>query len=452
MNDALQILQYPGEPVQQNITDSQNTTYDLFHVHTFTETWVKTNILFSSGFSYSGEDNHFSASRIYGSDFDVGYAPNAANSFGFYGLGGSSQMHEYVFDFNLLYKPRPHFTVVPSVRFDREDWTASTAGLETLGADAPVPFSSDSNKGLTDVRERLDVNYNGITNWALYARGDWTEGDGNLNQNGGLVPVAGIGILPVTEQTDDRRFFQKHSAGARWYLARGVTLDAGGYYKYDHYHYDNSLDSAAVNTMELYPGYLAMQDFETYDGYFRATLRPWRNVTTTSRYEYQLSTIHTEPDPAADLPNVESSRMTTHIIAEDVSWIPWSRLSLQTGLNYVLSDTRTPASDVVAGILKAQNNYWTVNFSSSLVLDDKSDLNVSYLYYVSGDYNNNSPIGVPYGAGSEEHAITATWTRRLSRNLRLSVKYAYYRYDDVTFGGNRDFGASLIYASLRYRF
>jgi hypothetical protein len=121
-------------------------------------------------------------------------------------------------------------------------------------------------------------------------------------------------------------------------------------------------------------------------------------------------------------------------------------------LNYVLSDTRTPASDVVQGILQSQNNYWTLNFSSGLVLDDKTDLNLSYFYYLSGDYSNNSRQGVPYGAGSQEHAVTATLTRRISRNLRLSVKYGYYRYNDGAYGGNQDFGANLISATLRYRF
>ena len=44
---------------------------------------------------------------------------------------------------------------------------------------------------MLDGRERLDVTYNGITNWVLYARGDWTEGSGDLSENGGLGPVAG---------------------------------------------------------------------------------------------------------------------------------------------------------------------------------------------------------------------------------------------------------------------
>jgi hypothetical protein len=43
-------------------------------------------------------------------------------------------------------------------------------------------------------------------------------------------------------------------------------------------------------------------------------------------------------------------------------------------------------------------------------------------------------------------------TRRLSNNLRLALKYGWFRYDDAAFGANRNFGANLISASLRYRF
>jgi hypothetical protein len=452
LNDALLITQYPGEPVQQKITDSQGTLYDVFDVHGFAETKFRSNMLFSCGAAYSRVGENFDASRIYGNDFDVGYTPNAANSFGYYGLGGQAEMNEYVFDFNLFYKPAPHWTIVPSLRADRDDWTASSAGWETLGANAPAPFSSDSKEGLTDLRQRLDVTYNGLTNWVLYGRGELTEINGSLNQDGGLVPVGGIGIVPIEQYTSDRRFFQKYSAGVRWYPTRGVSLDAGGYYKYDQYHYDNSPDNPSTGTASLYPGFLAMQDFETYDGNVRLTLRPWRKVSAVSRYEYQYSTIHTEPDAQYDLPNVESSRMITHIIAQDIGWTPWSRLSLQSGVNVVRSDTRTPASDVVAGILNSQNNYWTANFSSLLALDNKTDLNLSYLYYASADYNNNSPVGVPYGAGSREQAVTATLTRRISQNMRLTVKYGYFRYHDTAFGSNQDFGANVIYASVRYRF
>ena len=67
----------------------------------------------------------------------------------------------------------------------------------------------------------------------------------------------------------------------RWYLARRVTLDAGGYYKLDAYHYDNALDNTTENGPLGYPGYLEMQKFATYDGNARLT---WRlTAARTSR-------------------------------------------------------------------------------------------------------------------------------------------------------------------------
>jgi len=195
-----------------------------------------------------------------------------------------------------------------------------------------------------------------------------------------------------------------------------------------------------------------MQNFETYDGNIRLMLRPWQNVTLVSRYEYQWSTINTAPDPISGLSEVQSGKMTSQILAQDISWTPWSRLNLQAGFNYVLSETKTPASDYTQAVLNAQNNYWTLNFSSTLVLNDKTDLNVGYFYYQANDYTDNSQFGVPYGAGAQEQGVTATITRRITKNLRLSLKYGYFHYNDVTFGGNEDYHANLVYSSLRYRF
>jgi hypothetical protein len=453
LNDALKMDQFPGEPVEQKITDRQGTSFDLFNAHAYTETWIKKNLFLSTGFSYSDLDNTFSGSRIYGTDFDVNYVPAAQNGFGYYGLNGGSRLDEYVMNVNLMAKPWPHLSIVPSIRVQKENTDASFTGLETLADNSPAsPFNGNSNEGMLDVRERLDVTYNGFTNWVLYARGEVTEGDGNLKENGGLVQVNGIGVPPIQRETDDSRFFQKYSIGARWYPLRRVTVDVGGYYKLNDYNYDQLVDSTPNNSANRYPAYLVVQNFETYDGNLRLTLRPISNVTLVSRYEYQISTIHTRPDPISGLSEAESSKMTSHILAEDISWAPWSRLYFQAGFNYVLSDTRTPVSDFTQAILNAQNNYWTLNFSTGLVVDDKTDLNLGYFYYLADNYSDNSSFGVPLGAGAEEHGVNATLSRRLTKNLRLSVRYGYYHYNDDSFGGHQDFFAHVIYTSLRYRF
>jgi len=452
LDDALLTDQFPGQPTEQKITDRQGTSYDSFDTHAFTETWIKKNLMLSSGFAYSDLDNDFNGSHIYGTDFGVSYVPNPLADFGYYNLQGGSHLHEYVMDLNLFYKPIEPLSIVPSIRVQKEDTDASSSGIETLGNFATTPFDANGNQSVLDVRTRLDVTYKGITNWVLYARGDWTDGEGSLNALGGLGPVNGIGTLPITQETDDHRFFQKYSVGARWYPARGVALDAGGYYKVNQYNYDNNVDSTLNSGPDRYPGYLVMQNFETYDGNLRLSLRPLKNVTLTSRYEYQYSTINTTPDAISGLSGVESSTMTSHIIAQDVSWTPWSRLYLQAGVNYVLSQTKTPASDVTQAILAAQNNYWTVNFSSGLVLDQKTDLKLGFFYYRADDYTDNATAGVPYGAGAEEYGATATLVRRITEHLRLSLKYGFSNYRDALYGGNQDFRAHLVYSSLQYRF
>ena len=458
LDDALKIDQGPGEPLEQKVTDRQGTTYDLFNVHAFTETWIKKNLLLSSGYSFSDLDNDFSGSRIYGNDFDVRYTANGLNGLGYTNLIGSSRLREYVMDLNLMAIPWKHLTIVPSVRVQKEDTHADSTGSETLENFPAAPFSSVSDQGVLDVRERLDVNYNGVTNWVFNARGEWTEGDGNLTVNGGLVPVNGFGLPPIQQETDDSRLFQKYRVGAKWYPDRRVTVDFGGYCKINNYDYSNPVDSTTNNTGDRYPAYLVMQNFETYDGHVGLTLRPRPNVTLVTRYEYQWSTINTKPDPLSGLGEAQSSKMSSHILGLNLSWSPCPWLYLQPGFNYVVSETTTPVSGYIpatlsaAPILAAQNNYWTLNFSSGLALDDKTDLNVNYFYYRADDYNDNSSVGVPYGAGAQEHGVTAAIVRRLSKNVRLTLKYGYSRYDDKSSGGNNNYEAHLLYASLRYRF
>lgn len=450
LNNSRKMWQWPGEGAaagESKITNQEDTSYDMFNVHAFSETWIKKNLFFSTGFMFANVDNDFSGSRIYGSDFDVNYAPNAINGAGYYDLNGGSHKNEYVMNLNLMSTHVKHLTIVPSIRVQREDWDADSTSLYTIGNTAPSFTASDSDGDALDVRERLDVRYTGITNWVLYAQGDWTEGQGDLNENGGMY----LGS-PIVRETDDERWFQKYSAGARWYPARKFTVDVGGYYKLNHYDYDHGPDNTLNDSVNRYPAYLVMQDFETFDGNVRLTVRPWQNVTFVSRYEYQVSTVHTKPDSISGLDDVSTSKMISHIIAHNISWTPWSRLYLQTGFNYVRSETRTPTSNYTEAVLNAENNYWTLNFNSGLVVDNKTDLNLGYTYYRADDYSDNAVYGVPYGAGAEEHGVSATIVRRLTAQLRLTLRYGYYHFVDDTSGGYNDYDSHVVYSGLQYRF
>jgi len=455
LNDAHDLTFYPGEPVQQNVTDQQGTSYDMLSTHAFAESWPKKNLFLSAGFMFANLDDTFTGSRIYGDDFDVVYSPAyPALSYGYYNLNGGAHEHQYVANANLMWLVAKNWTLAPSLRVQKEDWNANSSGTGTLDTGEQGAFTDNSGRDSLDVSERLDLRYNGMTNWVFNLGGQWTEGQGNLNEHGGLTQVAGIGPVPVQFATDDSRFFQKYLASVRWYPSSRASIDVGGYYKINQYNYNNTLDNTPndLSTGNAYPGFLLYQGFETWDGNIRLTLRPFNKVTLVSRYEYQLSTISTRPDPASGLSEVDSSRMHTHIIGQNASWTPLNWLGLQAGFNYVLSTTKTPASGYTQSVLDAQNNYWTVNFNSDFVLDDKTDLNLGYFYYRAADGQNNIVGGLPLGTDTEEHSVTATLSRRITKNLRLNLKYAFTHYEDSASAGNFNYDAHVIFSSLEYRF
>ncbi len=456
LNNKRSLSQYPGEGAiagEKKITNREGTDYDMFNVHAFSETWIKPNLFFSAGFMFTDMENDTTGSRIWGNDFDVVFSPDAGNGQGYTNLLSSARKHDYVLNLNLMSKPLQTLTITPSVRVERQDWDANSSAFSTFGNNLFGATRSEADADAIDVRERLDIRYSGITNWVFTAQGEWTEGQGNVAENGGIFNSINNPGTPIDRETDETRFFQKYSLGVKWYPARRVSIDVGGYYKQNNYDYDHTLDSTPNNSIaNRYPAYLTMQSFDTYDGNARLTLRPLANLTLVSRYEYQLSTVNTTPDPASGLSEAESSKLTSHIFSQNVSWSPWSRLYVQAGFNYVVSELKTPASDYTAAVLKSQNNYWTVNLNTGLVLDDKTDLNLGYTYYRADNYTDNSTVGVPYGSGAEEHGVSATVVRRITNKLRLTVRYGYYTFSDDTSGGNNDYSAHVVSTGLQYRF
>ena len=453
LNDSRRETFWAGEPALQNVTDKQDTSYDLLNVHSFSETWLEKNLFLSVGYNFANVNDNFSASRIYGDDFDVVYSPSPLNGLGYTSLNGGAHEQEHAANVNLMATVFKNLTFVPSIRVQQNSWDANSSGVGTLGADTE-PFTGSSDGETLDVRQCLDVRYTGVTNWVYYGGLQLTEGSGNLDQYGGLTQVNGFGPPTVQSRSDNSTWFQKYSLGVRWYPYRRTSIDVGGYYKDNQYDYNFPQDSTLndATSPDRYPGYLVLQSFQTYDGSVRLSIRPTQKITLVSRYEYQLSSINTSPDAISGLSETESSKMTTHIIGQNVSWTPWSRLCFQAGLNFVISGTHTPASSYTQAVLDSQNNYWTVTFNSCVVLDDKTDLNLSYLYYQASDFNPNASAGLPLGAGSDEHSVSAAITRRLNPHLRVSLRCAYSACNDWASGGNNNFNSEMVYSSLQYQF
>jgi hypothetical protein len=449
-DNALKVRQFPNESgVDRHLTSRQEVQTDMFTVHAFTDTRFKEAVRFTTGFLFTTLDTDLGGDRIYGNDFDVGYNPLLTQGVGFLGLSGGSQMKEYVANLNLMLTPSENFSIIPSVRVEKQDIDSLSSFLQTgaiLVPDGPV--SATSSRDLLEVSERLELRYVGVTNWVFYARGDWTEGDGDLRESGGVALD-----LPVLRYTDDTTWIQKYTAGANWYPLRNLSLDAQYYYKQRRNSYDHEIDSTPNNDIaNRYPAYLRRHDFDTHDANIRITWRPLNRLSLVSRYDFQYSTIETRPDSISGLSEIESARVSSHIFGQNITWVPWSRIYLQAGFNYVVSTTETPADRYTQAILDSENNYWNLSFTTGFALDQKTDLQVSYFYYRADNYEDNSADGVPYGVGAEEHNITVGLMRRIGENLRVALKYGFFDWDDETSGGKNNYEAHLVYSSLQYRF
>jgi hypothetical protein len=447
-DDALKTVQWPGESSQTFLTQREGVKSDLFNVHAFTETRLNEKVRFTSGYSFTTMDTDLSGSRIYGADYDVGYSLPLATSLGYLALSGGSELNDYLMNLNLMWSPVKTFSIVPSLRVEKQNLDSVSSFLQT-GDNAIIDnqqLSAASTRELLEVAERLEMRYTGVTNWVFYTRGDWTEGDGDLRENGG----GGLSG-PIIRYTKDQRFIQRYTAGANWYPLRRLNVDFQYYHKVRENTFDHQIDNTPNDSPDRYPAYLLIQNFDTDDANMRVTFRPLNNVTLVSRYDFQLSSIDTAPDSISGLSEVQSSEIKTHVLGQNITWVPWKRLFWQGGINYVWSKTSTPTSQYTQAVLDSQNNYWDLSSTAGFIIDDKTDLQAHYFFYRANNYEGPGDY-VPYGAGAREHGVTLTLTRKLRENLRLTCKYGYYDYTDETFGGHNDYTAHLIYSSLQYRF
>jgi hypothetical protein len=475
-DDTRNIHRRPGEltgtatqAADRFVTQRDQFQSDMFNAHGSSETRFNDQVLLTTGYSYTKLDTDVGGSRIYGADYDPVYDPLFARrqqrDEGFLDLRGGSQVNQHVGNLNLMLTPWDSVTIVPSLRIERQDQNGDAAFTQTSFGAPPARATANEDLfntrqwGYTDVSEALELRYTGVTNWVFYVRGEWLESQGDLKERQGDNDPDATNATPaaiILRDTDCDRFTQKYIAGINWYPLRRLNLAAQYYHKVRQNDYEHLVDSTtnAPPSANRYPAFLTDQDFETDDVNFRFTWRPWMNFTLIGRYDFQLSTVHTRGD---FLDTVESGKTTTHILAGSLSWVPWNRLYVQANVNYVLDRTETPADDFVGSatnqiVLPARNNYWNASAMLGFALDEKTDLQAQYSYYRADNYVDNSAFSVPYGAGAEEHGVTASLSRQITKQLRWTLRYGFFNHHDQTSGGHNDFEAHIVSSSLHFRF
>ena len=451
--DQRNVFQQPTQGTTARIlTTDEGVNSDMYNVHAFTDTKLSDEWRFTTGYSFTTLHSVLTGDRV---NTPI-VTPLSATDTRFANLGGGSDLKQYVANLNLMYTPAKSWSVVPAIRIEKDnldgastDNVISGTAVQTI---SPVTQYANSEKGSLFVAESLDVRYTGFTNWVFYTRMEFSQDQSDLRENFGTNTL----FAPtISRDTEWNRLVQKYSIGANWYPTRKVNFAAQYYHRMSDNNYNNPVDSTsnAVTSGDRYPAYLGEQDFDVDDLNLRATWRPFPTLTMVSRYDYQLSRVYTRPD---QLQGIESATNRRHLFGEAISWTPINWIFVQANGNYVLDETHSPVEDLTGAmtgvVLSSPNNYWTAGGVLGFALDKKTDLQTSYSYYQADDYVNNSTVGMPYGAGARQHEVGATLCRRVSKNLRWTLRYAFSKYTDQTSGGAYNYEAHGIRSSIQYRF
>src|SRR5437764_2488727 len=457
----------PGQ--QRKVTQKQNDDVDLFSGHGITETRITDNLWFTAGYSYTTITTGLSGSRIFGTHWDEAFGepvPTLGNrDHAFIDLAGTARIKEHLFNANLFWMPFDSLAILTGFRYTHQNNDSDS----TFIAEEPVPntppFTPTNPLGGFHYRlglpaegarnsdydlfaQRLELRYTGIKDWLFWVRGDWEEDYGSVNEFQSIDEE-----VPLDKNTN--ALGQTYTIGATWNPTMRLSL--AGQYFHRIASYNEDIFSADFPR-------LVNQDWNVDDFNIRMTFRPklpacMGSLALVTRYDF----VHTSIDgqwyfEGETFSELQTGEIKKHVISESLNWNPLPRFFLQASFSYVLNQTDTPANNIELvpnggpTVVNFRNDYWTVTSGIGYIIDDKTDFYADYYFYCANDYYKNAAVAVPYGMGATENAVSATIARQLSRRTRLTLKYGFFDYRDVTSGGHNNYRAHSLFSSLQFRF
>lgn len=449
-DNSLNMARGVGEATERYIEHAEDMESDTYTAHSSVEHRVSESLLLTMSAMFSRLDADVTGSRIFGDTIDntIFGSANYISRYdhGFLDLAGDFDYDQYVATFGALYQPADNWFITPSIRFESTSQDASASETETGGATIHDDYVTESEKNYDSVAAEIGARYTGFTNWTLYADAFASYGKGDLNEI--RYDTATPLDLEIDRDTDYERTTAKFTLGANWYAHRKATIAFQVYHRMN----DNEYDHDSLNPND-YPAYITEHQIDTDSFNIRLNWRILPNLTSITRFDYQHQMIDAK---AFDTSWIESGKRERFIYSESLNFQATQRLSLFGSINYVQDTLSTPASDYysdqsTAVVAESRMDYITGQLTAMYAHNDTTDIIVTATGLLSDNYYNNSSETVPFGNDIEEFSVTASVSKWLDTNKRLTVEYGYYDYKDGATSAS-DYTAHLITAKYEYRF
>ncbi|MFN2377851.1 MAG: hypothetical protein ABR538_15050 [Candidatus Binatia bacterium] len=464
LDDRRQMTRNPGEPgAERRLTERDSSDSDMWGSRVFgVRRLLDGKLTVSGAYAYNNIDLDLAGSRIYGANFNPQYSPFSPNrqqrDEGFLNLTGQAEMKEHVGNLSVAANPFEDLQILAALRVRDEDRHSQADFVETSVGGGPAfttaeqdLFTTSDNED-TSWAENLELRYKGIENVVIYARGQWEQSNGDIEE-AEIDPVTPA--VELERRTDVERMIQKYSVGTKVYPVRWMNLSTEYSYRLSDYDYDHRVDSTPNDELSnnRYPAFLVGQEFATHNFNVRSTFRLPAGVGLVARYDWLQSTIDTQGD---GLNERESGQTRSHVFSGTASWNPANWWWTRGGFNYTLStlDTATNNYDVpVASFLRSfDNDYLTLHLATGMAIDANTDAEFLYTWTSADNYQDVSASTVPYGSRFDEHGVQVRASRRLNENTKIAAGYGYFNNDEGFAGGNYDYDAHILTTSVQFEY
>ena len=365
-------------------------------------------------------------------------------------------IQSHIFNLNALWGPWEGWSLTTGVQ---EQWTrqegmgAANLNLIPPGG-AAFPFAldlrSDLDKTTTD--ENVEVRYTKIPFTVLFAEARMQqESVGHFEEQAGGIRD----FLRDTDETSDLKDLRFGFNTSPW-----QRVSFGSHYRSRDkaVSYNHLVDESFGAPNAGYSAFIRSRDVYSDEAEARVVVRPANWLKTTFTYKLVASDFRTETDPVPGaLPDdvspggwILAGVRDANIYSFNAVITPFRRLYLSTTFTYQNTRTETKANNSPY-IIPYRGDIYNVLSSANFVLNEKTDLQLSY-YFSYADYGQSGETaGLPLGIQYQRHGLQAGITRSVHKYFKVKLQYGFFLYDEPSSGNYNDYTAHSIFATVTMR-
>lgn len=457
INNARKMTRSPNEDSFRRITHREEFDSDLLSARFTSITEIDEKNTLTAGIAYTEIDVNTTGDRIFGDEFDAPYDvdyQSQRRDHGWVNLMADSQIDQWIVNANWLNLPAKNWKAIYSLRLEEKNTGIDSSFTETEFSTGSNQFEGhpimlDAASDWNDIAAKAEFVYTGVENVVYNGSVLYTTGDGDQLEE---EFDADSGEQLLERLSNIERDVLKFSLGAKFYPTGSTRYFLNYYHKEKDNKYNHIIDPTEPGGGDRFPSFTDGQDFTTDDVNFSIKWKGAKNLSALTRVDFQKSTIDSQ---GQGLEWVHSYDREAFIFSQSAT-LAFEKFFIQASGVFVDDSRDSPVSTIGGGVADTvvvlDGDFWNANLSASFGIDKVSNGTVTLFYNDVDNYVDNSEFAQPYGQDVTDVGLSATYTRKLTDNAQLTVRYSYFESEDDAAGGYNDYDAQILYSSIRYRF